>query len=495
MSTALLESGHIRLDHLPAQYDFFEATERQVAFVGGLATGKTHVASDWILNGAVEYPRGRFGIFSNTYPQLTTGTLETFYERCEDWGLKYIPHVRDRHKVYLPDIPAVIEVWSADKPINYKSLELCRVWIDEAQAWEKHGYDMVLGRLRGTRLQRRIYPGMPLQLRITANPPHTFNHWLYELTHVVIDPRTGKPPIRLITAETYDNPFIPLDYIRDLEASYDPEIALAELRGQFIELGKGLAFRRFGRDKHIISAQEAQRRGIPPVEPDPNLPICLGQDFNLDPLCSILFQWRRLGNVPGYQRDVMYVLGELRLQGEKGRGALIQDVPQAFVERFPRMAAIARARGLILYGDASGNSGNRQTGQSDWAALKNEFARLGFFGDGRIPPADPSRHDRFAAANRMLEDTVPSKAPWSLAKWGHLGVAIAPDPALKFLTLDMTRMYFRPGTFQIEIPKAKPGEVLPPSRQMTHLGDAFSYPIAHDFPYVEPGGGGVTTMR
>ena len=78
-----------------------------------------------------------------------------------------------------------IGVWSVDNPINFKSLELCYVWIDEAQAWDRFAYNHVIGRRRGTAQQRRLYPEMPLRTRITANPPHTLDHWLVDLLSLI----------------------------------------------------------------------------------------------------------------------------------------------------------------------------------------------------------------------------------------------------------------------------------------------------------------------
>lgn len=490
MTVTTLEPGRVVLNHLPGQFDFFTAQDRQVALVAGLGYGKTRVACDWMIAGILEYPLAGHGVFSNTYPQMLNGTLRSFFARCDDWGVLYVDRVKSEHRVYFPQNGAILNVWSNDDPGDFKSLELSRIWIDEAQHWDKDSYDKVYGRLRGTDLSRSAYPGMRDMLRISANPTHTFNHWLYELTHTQIDPLTDKPPIRIITATTFDNPFLSAEYINGMLAAYDPEIARAEIYGEFIELGKGRVYRRFSLAKHMLTAQELIRRGLPPVEADPNLPICWAHDFNLDPLCSVLFQWRRI-RVPGYQRDVMFILGEIRIEN-----ALIQDAPRVLLEKFPRIAAIAKHRGMILYGDASGNQGNRQTGQSDWAALKIEMARLGFHGEGRVPPADPERHDRFAAANRMFEDAIPATAPWisSGIVQGHLGVVM--HESCKYLALDFTKAYFKPGTFVIDRPKARPGEVLPAAQKMFHLADACTYAISHDFPYVEPDQGGkVLTIR
>ena len=192
------------LEHLAKQDEFFNDQDtRPMAFVGGLGTGKTMTASDKIMASKARYPFAKHFIFSNSYDQLISGTLHTFFERLNDvWipgdhRFEYKNRVRYDKTIVFPKLNnAIIEVRSVDQDVNWKSLEISFAWIDEAQYWEKSSYDRVIGRLRGTTTQRRIYPDMPLQAIITANPPHTRSHWLYELTHEP-DPLTGEPPIKL----------------------------------------------------------------------------------------------------------------------------------------------------------------------------------------------------------------------------------------------------------------------------------------------------------
>lgn len=461
----------VLLEHLPEQTRFYECTDDQAAFVGGLGYGKTHAASDILLTNIVKYPKvaldkdrpGHF-IFSNTYPQLTMGTMKTFFEACDRWGIEYRDHIRTKHIVYLPRLDAPIGVWSVDKPINFKSLEICFAWIDEAQAWSKDAYDKVLGRLRGTATQRRNYPDMPLRIRITANPPKRIDHWLVDAT-TKPDERTGRPPITLFTASTYDNPFLTADYIHRMESMYDPEEAEIELGGKYGDIARGRVFRRFSRSKHLITPAQAQDLGLPPLTWDASLPVCWSHDFNIDPLCSVLFQWRRV-RVDGYQTDVMFVLDEIRI-----RDSIVDMAVDEFLNR--EASKIAKRSGLILYGDASGNSqGNRQTGLTDFATLKGRLAKAGFVGEARLHDSNPPVPDRARAANRMLEN-----ARHEIGVVMHKGTC-------KYLPVDLERMYWKPGTFIVDVPKPKDGDSLAKSL-LTHLGDAFSYPIEYEYPITE----------
>jgi hypothetical protein len=472
----------ILLEHLPVQDEFYRCTDSPIAFIGGLATGKTMVAADKILTSLARYPKAPHYIFSNTYDQLKSGTLHTFFERINDVWLpaypqfQYIDRVRYDKTIVFPRLNALIRVRSVDQDINFKSLEIAVAWLDETQYWNKESYDRVIGRLRGTTLQRQCYPDMPLQIFITANPPHSHSHFLYEETHEP-NPVTGRIPIKLFTATTYDNPFLPDKYIQTMEESYDPDIARAELMGEFLDLGRGQVFRRFNRQKHCIDDKEAMKRGLPRLKYDQQLPLCWSHDFNLDPLCSVLFQWRRI-NAPGYQKTVMFIYDCIRIES-----ALISDAPKELLNR-KEAASIAMRNEIILYGDAAGNQQSRQTGVSDWAALRTEMARLGFKGASRINPGNPLHIDSSADANRQLEDSQ-----------GNLGVVIAKNKNTIWLALDLEKMMWKPGTTIFDIAKPKPGEVIPNSKKLTHLGDAMRYPISYEASIEERFRFNMTTSR
>ena len=124
---------------------------------------------------------------------------------------------------------------------------------------------------------------------------------------------------------------------------------------------------------------------------------------------------------------------------------------------------------IILYGDAAGNQQSRQTGVSDWAALRAEMARLGFKGTTRINPGNPLHIDSSADANRQLEDSQ-----------GNLGVVIVKNKNTIWLALDLEKMMWKPGTTIFDIAKPKPGEVIPNSKKLTHLGDCLRYGISYE---------------
>lgn len=455
----------IDLNLLPVQDDFFFCEDQSQAFVGGLGYGKTRVASDKFLTYIHRYPLASFFIGSNAFKQLDAGTLVTFFGRCKAWGLKkdvdYKNRVHYDGTILFPRLGAKVYVRTASNKAyeDFKSLEIDFAWIDEGHYWDEIAYTTLEGRLRGVEEAREKYPDLHQQIWVTANPPHTMDHWLVRYCLDPVDrpesPRFGMPAMTLFQASTYDNYFLPQTYIDGLLDKMDPELAEIELGGKFGDLGKGKIWRRFSAAKHVFNAAKCADYGIPPVEYDPDLPIHWSHDFNIDPLCSVLWQ-KRILNVKGFQKEVMYVIDEMRI-----RDAIIDSAVKEFQNR--DAYRIARKNGLYLYGDPAGNQGNRQTGVSDWITLRRGLESLGLRGTSLVENSHPTHRDRFNAGNGKFENSR-----------GEIGVVF--NPRCKFLRIDCERTYYKPGTSDQLVVKVEDGGTT------THLMDALSYAISRLWP-------------
>jgi hypothetical protein len=422
-----------------------------------------------MLYNAKRWPKARLFIFGNTFSQLRSGTMKTFFEACDRWKVRFVERLRDK-AVLLPEWGAKIEVWTRDDAELFRSLEIDRCWIDEAHYWTLTDWNVLLSRLRGSEQTRRLYPELTLQCRITANPPHTTDHWLYEKC-MIPSASTGKPPFTLFQASSHDNYLLPDGYVESMLEQYDPELADIEIGGNFGDVGRGRIWRMFSRARHVLSPAQALERKLPPLEWDPRLPVCWSLDWNVDPMCSVLFQWRKL-DVPGFQPVTMFVLDELRV-----RHSVVDRVVDEFLSR--EVAKIARQnRQLWLYGDATGQTTtNRQTGSSDFAALRRRLWERGFVGETRIPNANPFTRDRFAAGNGKLENSK-----------GQIGVVI--HERCRYLVKDLATVFYRPGTNDQLVIKLEDGGTT------THLADALSYAIYQEFPIKDiPPQGHISLVR
>jgi hypothetical protein len=154
-----------------------------------------------------------------------------------------------------------------------------------------------------------------------------------------------------------------------------------EFRGRFVLAG-GAAFPKF--DPAI---------NVGTVEYDPHLPLCWSLDFNINPMCSGIIQ-----HLPTH--------GEVRVLAEL---ALPHTRTQDAVDEF---LALCRQRGwrlddIRLYGDATGEGRQRQSGLSDWYVIGN---RLGECGVPRkdwcmfVPSVNPEIKDTINSVNARICD-------------------------------------------------------------------------------------------
>lgn len=182
----------------------------------------------------------------------------------------------------------------------------------------------------------------------------------------------------LFGASIYDNPAIPREEIKRLEAIY-PEGSLSRrirLEGEWLPgIGGSRAYHSFDRMLHMKSQPELFYRR----------PLCWIWDFNVEPMVSLV------GQVIGSR---YHVFRELVM--DEGN---IPDMCQLFHHHYPSHGAE-----LWLYGDATGEGRTGQTGKSDYWIIMNEMKQYGSPIRMRVPPDNPRIPDRINAVNRMLKD-------------------------------------------------------------------------------------------
>jgi hypothetical protein len=120
---------------------------------------------------------------------------------------------------------------------------------------------------------------------------------------------------------------------------------------------------------------------IKSVEYNPDLPLVVGSDFNVDPMCWVVCQ--QVG-------DAIHQLDEIFL-----RNANTQLTMQALFLRWGKHQG-----GIKFYGDASGRARKTSASLTDYLIIKNFD---GFFKKTvHYPKANPARADRFAACNALM---------------------------------------------------------------------------------------------
>lgn len=191
--------------------------------------------------------------------------------------------------------------------------------------------------------------------------------------------------IEVFNASIYDNPFIPEEEIRKLEAKY-PEGSLERrirLNGELLPgLSGSRAYPAFNRLLHVKQQPEIILRR----------PLCWIWDFNVDPMVTLIGQRE---TIPGSGKTLFRVFKELIIRGN----ASIPEMCEYFYQVHPRHAAE-----LWIYGDASGKSRHANVGKSDYTMIANEMRRYRVPTKFKVPETNPPVPDRINALNRVMRD-------------------------------------------------------------------------------------------
>ena len=171
---------------------------------------------------------------------------------------------------------------------------------------------------------------------------------------------------RMIQASTYDNPYLPDDYIPGLLSEYPEHLVKAYLNGEFVNLTTGNVYHQFNR--------ELNNSKFTYTDFHPSWPLFIGVDFNQGIMATaIMFINQANGEI--------HIVDEIF--GEKDTTTLIQRIKRSYPNRK-----------LIVICDASGNRG---TGITDVAL----FANAGF-DVSNVDRSNPQIRDRVNSVNAKL---------------------------------------------------------------------------------------------
>lgn len=263
--------GSKKYQLLPHQYELLAAKEEEVCDMGGYGSAKTFGGILKVSHLAM-FPNNRIivGRFAATDLEETTQRdLVDFLHEAE--LLHTAPNQKTKKAVVYCVDPVTqrnlgytteISFQHMDDPKHLRGRHIGAYWIDEGSEVHKDAKKNLDGRCRWPPFKGRY------QKIITGNPEgrnYLFNHFFNEelLTKMVC----GHPQCRLspedcnanmrrkrrgIHSTTYENYFLPQDYIEGMLASYSPGERQRYLEGSF-SVFEGAAFSEFDRDTHVLA--------------------------------------------------------------------------------------------------------------------------------------------------------------------------------------------------------------------------------------------------
>lgn len=259
--------------------------------------------------------------------------------------------------------------------------------------------------------------------------------WIYQ--EIVKPWKSGSEKIGVFTASIYDNPYLRIEEIRELEDKY-PEGSIERKIRLDGELLPGL----LGARAYVSFDAKLHVRRQPPIHS--RRPLLWTHDFNVSPLCSLLCQ---------REGELFRVYKEIIVDGEGIEGVL---------DRFQQEVPGHQAE-VWIYGDATGKGRNPQTGKSDYYILQSGLRQYNAPVRLKVPQENPRVPDRINAMNVALKDRD--------------GIHIEVDPSCQELISDLEQVV-RDGGGKIK----KVTSPQDPYFRRTHTSDALGYLISYERP-------------
>lgn len=333
--------------------------------LAGIRGGKTHVGALKMILKAMTQPcqaDETHLVGSPTY-QMSKVPVEKIFKLLYDKTIfpvcPLIKYVRSERRFILAAAGGgvtYITVRSLHDPDRLRGIKALSAWLDEAAYIAAYAWEVVLGRLADS--------NGPCWITTT---PSGYN-WVYELYSKA---RGGGKNIRIVHWESTENTFIEQAGITRLADHYDARTHQQEIGARFIK-GRGLVYYAF------------TKRNIYPGKINPRAPVWIGQDFNVDPMATVIGQ-------PFTSRDGhagVHIL-EVRRQADSDTYRL-----GAWLESWCQVHHVDKKRVTIMP-DAAGRA-RSTSGKSDFEILKG----YGFKVDA--PARNPLVKDRVNCVNGLF---------------------------------------------------------------------------------------------
>jgi hypothetical protein len=351
--------------------DFLASRAPYLAMVGGYGSGKTESCA-WrgILQTRLD-PGILHGIISPSFPTAKLTVIPAIFEVLEDRiGMregknKDFTYNRVDHLFTIRPWDGKLVILSGEN--KNKGPNMGSWGIDEPGVQPYESFKQGVARVRHPKAK---FPC----LYMTGTPEDV--EWFPD----VVEGEKRPAGLVDIRARTRDNIFLTEQYFRNMEESYSTEELAAYMDGQFVNLNNAQAYHSFSA-QNIIPAKD--------FEPDKDLPLIIGFDYNWYPNTAIIMQ-----EVPDW----------IDKPGDEPKKRLI-----AFDEVWIRGSTETKCQIIIakyghgfkyrIYQDATGDKHN-SVAVSDLNQVNNAFKGLDFKVIYR--PANPRRLDRLNAVNGAL---------------------------------------------------------------------------------------------
>jgi PBSX family phage terminase large subunit len=313
------------LPKMPKQHQFISSTQRNAAYVGGVGSGKSvALMTCAILNAAAE-PHGFSLIGRLNMPALESSTMKTFLEMVPEgygeWAdTKKTFTFSNGHQVIFKHLDMTDPKISG----HIKSMNLSAAYVDEATEVSEEIYLLLLSRLRRKTAARHI-------IRLASNPAG--HDWVWRHFFDPDRKHSWREHNLGITASSFENTFLPAEFIENLVNTYPPDWADRFIHGHFSDFSD-LVYKEFTEDTHVWDDGREHAFFGGSNHPPLNWPVLFGIDIgsDIDPWAialiaiapnGMLFQF---AEVYGNSLLIKNIAAELKIkQGERHVDGMAYD--------------------------------------------------------------------------------------------------------------------------------------------------------------------------
>lgn len=391
----------------PKQMEVYASTCRFKVVVAGRRWGKTQLAKVSLI----KFARKKKRLVWYVAPSYRMAKQIMWPELVESIPRAWVKKYNETILTITLVNGTKIELKGADNPDSLRGVGIHYLVMDEVQDIDPEAWTKVLRPTLASTGGHALFIGTP--------KAYNFLHQLWSLGQ--------KEEARAWASwqfPTITSPFIPLEEIEAAREDMDEKSFKQEFEASF-ETMSGRVYHAFDRKVH------AKRE----LAFDPTLPIWIGQDFNIDPMSSVVFQKQRNGE--------LWAIDEIVLPSSNTY-ELCDELERRYWRYLDQ---------ITIYPDPAGAYRGHQRGESDLDIFRERGFRRQKYRRKHPPVAD-----RVNAVNRLLMSANGS-------------VKLYVDPRCKHFINALEQTLYVPGSREVD---KKAG--------VEHAADAGGYCIEFEFP-------------
>ena len=349
--------NRIRTDLHPPQQQFFDNQSEIVGLSAGYGAGKTRALCSMAIKLAAQNIGYIGAILEPVAPLIRDIWITDFDQFLEHYEIPYSFRASPlpEYTLHFKEGDSKLLCRSFENYSRIIGLNLSHVLVDEidtvSPAICDRAFPKILGRLRAGNVRQFC----------AASTPEGFR-WMYNTFGT--DEAKERKDRQLIKMSTYDNKFLPSDFIERMQSNYDPSMLRAYLMGDFINLQTGLVYDRFSREQNLITEK-------PEIQIEP---LRIGIDFNIGNMNAVV----------GIVKDQKLLIFD-EITKAHDTDALAQEIK-----------ARSPYNKIYIYPDASGGNRSTNSSQTDIAILES----YGF--SNQSPRSNPPVRDRVSSVQALL---------------------------------------------------------------------------------------------